>query len=583
MEPPVVAANPLPHGRGSAAEPRAPASGHSQRAALAPAVSRLFSTTWPAGDTVLEPRVGPSACATSSREKCAPAITRAFATFILGCALLPAQTPETPGWTVSGTVLDSVTAQPVAGALVVWEPSFAAYGFRDRPADSAGPAANAARIVTGGPGTFTFSVDPTATGVRLFVSRQGYRAPDGKEVANLSLPAAPSQALTIRLVPQSTIEGHVLNSAGEPLAGIEVHAVRIDIHDGLRRPREDFVKVTGPNGEYRFDALPSGAFYLRSSGQYYPAAVTQDRAQILEVTSGKAFTADFHIEPHAAHQISGLITNMPLRRTVAMRLLRDGDPLVNPFQVTPNGTFQVMEVEPGSYTLQAYTPEMAPPDFGEAEVTVGGGNVLGLKITLSEGVDVSGHIEFRGSGSLEKYAVVHATPFYPRRLPVDDSEIIATMRPNGNFVLKNMLPGKYEITVRGAADAYLAEANADSKDILDQGLTVSTKEPPPLALGMRSGGGEISGNIDGVSPDQSFNVAVISRYGGVEIPTIARALAGHFHIAGLTPGDYTLLAWPESREIEYRNPAVLSDLSIYKTSVSLADGDRSNISLTPIP
>src|ERR1700691_3837367 len=97
-----------------------------------------------------------------------------LATFTFGGVLLLAQTPETPGWTVTGTVVDSITAQPVAGALVVWEPSFAAYGFRDRPADSAGPAANAARILTPNSGIFAFSVVPTATGVRLFVSRQGY-------------------------------------------------------------------------------------------------------------------------------------------------------------------------------------------------------------------------------------------------------------------------------------------------------------------------------------------------------------------------------------------------------------------------
>jgi hypothetical protein len=266
-----------------------------------------------------------------------------------------------------------------------------------------------------------------------------------------------------------------------------------------------------------------------------------------------------------------------------MRLLRDGDPLSNPFQVSPNGTFQVMDVEPGSYTLQAYTPGVVPPDFGEAEVTVGDGDVVGLKVGLSEGVDVSGHIEFRGSGGLEKYAVVHATPFYPRRLPVDYSEIAATMRPNGDFVLKNLLPGKYEITVRGLAESYLAEASADSRNILDQGLTVSTKEPPPLAIVMRSGGAEINANIEVDGPVQSFNVALISRYGDAEIPTIAHALNGHFHMGGLSPGDYTLLAWPESREIEYRNHQVLSDLSPYKTVVSLTDGDRRNVTLTPVP
>lgn len=511
-----------------------------------------------------------------------------LAAFLLGCSYVLGQVPETSGWTVTGTVLDSITGQPIVDALVLWEPSFAAYGFRDRPADSTGPAANAARIVTGESGQFTFSVDPTATGVRLFVSRQGYRAQDGRETANLSVPAAPSQPVAIRLVPQSTIEGRVLDSLGEPLAAIDVRAVRIDIRNGLRRPREEFPKVTGPSGEFRFDGLPPGIYHLRASGLYYPSAVTEDRAQLLQVAFGTTLTADFHLDPHKVYRIRGLITNVPLRRTLAIRLLRDGDPLSNPFQVSPNGTFQVTDVEPGSYTLQAYTPGIVPPDFGEAEVTVGDGDAAGLKVGLSEGVDVSGHIEFRGSGSLEKYAVVHATPFYPRRLPVDYSEIVAAMRPNGDFVLKNLLPGKYEITVRGLSDTYLAEIHtnatgAGSKNILDQGLTVSTQEPPPLAIVMRSGGAEITANIEGDGPVQSFNVALIARYGDVEIPTIARALNGHFHIAGLTPGDYTLLAWPESREIEYRNHRVLSDLSPYKIAVSVADGDRRSVSLTPVP
>jgi Carboxypeptidase regulatory-like domain/Polysaccharide lyase family 4, domain II len=521
----------------------------------------------------------------------AAAVTKPLAVFALGCAIgfsqPPGPPPEPANWTVTGTVLDSVTGQPVAGALVIWEASFAAYGFRDRPADSTGPTANAARIVTPASGQFTFSADASATGVRLFISHQGYRAQDGKETANISVAAGPSQNLSFRLVPQSTIEGHVFNSSDEPLAGIEVHAVRIDIHDGLRRPREDVSKVTGKSGEFRFDGLPAGVYYLRSSGRYYASsnnqAVTQDRAQLLPLTSGQTVTADFHLDPHTLYQIRGIITNMPLRRTVEMRLLRGGDPLSNPFLMTPNGTFQIRDVEPGTYTLQAYTPGVVPPDFGEAEVTVGEGDVAALKLSLSEGMDISGHIEFHGSGSVENYAVVHATPFYPRRLPVDYSEIVATMRPNGNFVLKNMLPGKYEITVRGAPDTYLAEATVDAKDILDRGLIVSDKESPPLTMAMRSGGSEIAGDIESEGLERAFTVALIARYGDVEVPTIVRTLDGHFHATGLIPGDYTLLAWPESREIEYRNPAVLSDLAIYKLSVSIVDGGRRNVSLTPVP
>src|ERR1700689_2224482 len=98
----------------------------------------------------------------------AAAVTKILAVFVLGCAAGFSQTPEPSAWVVTGTGLDSVTGQPVLGALVIWEPSFAAYGFRDRPADSTGPAPNAARSVTPGSGQFNFSVDPTAAGVRLF-------------------------------------------------------------------------------------------------------------------------------------------------------------------------------------------------------------------------------------------------------------------------------------------------------------------------------------------------------------------------------------------------------------------------------
>jgi hypothetical protein len=505
--------------------------------------------------------------------------------FILLCGLAfaqpPGQSQETARWALAGTVLDSITAQPIVGALVIWEPSFSAYGFRDRPAESTGPSANAARILTNEAGAFTISVDPTATGVRLFVSRQGYNAQDGKESASLAVSAAPSQSLTIRLVPKSTIEGHVLNSSGEPVPEVDVRAVHIDIKNGMRQAREDFASVSGPGGEFRFEGLPVGAYYLRASGLFYPSATTADRAQLFDLTAGKNFTVDFHIEPHKLNQIRGLITNMPLRKTVAIRLVREGDPLTNPFSMSPNGNFQVLDVDPGSYTLQAYTPGMVPPDFGEAEVTVGEGDAAALKVTLSEGVDVSGHIEFRGSGSLEKYAVVHATPFAPRLLPVEYSEIVATMRPNGDFDLKNVLPGKYEIAVRGAPDVYVAEANSDSRNILDQGLTVTEKEPPPLAIVMRSGGAEISGNIDGSAA--SYSVALITRYGSVEIPTVVHALNGHFHIGGLSPGDYSLLAWPDSENLEYRNHQVLSDLSPYKTALSLTESARRSVTLTPAP
>lgn len=536
---------------------------------------------------------------------------------VLGCPFLWSQPRPDPlnsnplnsnkDWTVTGTVSDSITGGPISGATVIWEPSFATLGFRDRPLDPNGPSANAARVSTGASGAFTLSVDATATGARLFISRTGYRAQDGKASATV-LARANSRAVAVRLVPQSAIVGRVTNAAGEPLAGIDMNAARVEIHDGRRQSRETYARSTNSAGEFRFDDLPPGAYYVRAAGKgdapdsvygpiYFPAAVGQDRAELLRVAPGDSKVADFRLESHKAYQIRGIITNMPLRKAVAIRLLRGDDPLSNAALITPNGTFTVSDVAPGSYTLQAYTPDVVPLEFGEVEVTVTSRDANAVKVTLSEGVDVAGHVEFRGSGSLEKYAVLYAMPYNSRRWPGDFKEPVVTMQPNGNFIFKNLLPGRYEIAVRGLPNSYLAEIHAETRetaeapaaslDVLERGLSVPARDPPTLAIVMKSGGGEITGTVEGAAGSAPtgavFNVALIERHGTADIPTLVRAPEGRFHIAGLTPGDYTLLAWPDSREIEYRNPAVLLDLLPYGSAVSLADGARRSLVLTPVP
>jgi hypothetical protein len=512
------------------------------------------------------------------------------ALLFLGVSLC-AQTASPPT-RIAGVVVNALTGEPIADATVaaraVGEDIVDSFGFTRRTGDLVHPP----RTLTDEFGRFSFDADPDLTSLQLSVSQPGYRAENNLEVASVTVHLAEAREIRVRLTPVSIIHGVVLNDKAEPLPGIAVQAIRVEIRDG-RQLRTAFAeKETDERGEFRFDALPAGPYFLRAISPpaaahaygptYYPSASNPDSAQPLRVAPGKAVTADFTLESHPTYRIRGIVSNPPPRRPLAMRLLRGDDPLGNSATFSPNGTFEMASVAPGSYLLQAYTPDSTPPDFGETTITVRDHDLVGIKVTLTTGVDVSGHVEFRGPIGSEHYAQVHAVAVNARRWPVNVAEPSVVINERGNFLLKNLLPGQYDVAVRGLPDFYVSEIRAGTSDVLADGLTVEANNAPHLNIVMQAGGGEIEGIVEGADA-RNFEIAMIAKYGSAQVPTIVRAAQGRFHAAGLTPGEYTLYAWPETRAIEYRNPWVLAELSTYATSVTVHDGGKHLVALKPIP
>src|SRR5579863_531683 len=204
---------------------------------------------------------------------------------IVFCATLGAQDIHV----VSGRVVNSATGQPVAGAQVVLRVSYAIYGFHERESDRPLPG-DVARAVTDESGRFAIEFDPSAPPSRLFVAREGFRSQDNQDIATVALRADELSDITVLLRPQSVIRGRVVNRAGEPLAGITVVAIRVEIQDGRRQWRNYSSAVTDGTGEYRLPTLAPGAYYLQAGGSgqsagqaygplFYPAAMEQRQGQ----------------------------------------------------------------------------------------------------------------------------------------------------------------------------------------------------------------------------------------------------------------------------------------------------------------
>jgi hypothetical protein len=513
---------------------------------------------------------------------------------VLFCTALTAQTQNSSDAIVSGTVINAATGQPVPRAQVVLRVSYSNYGFRDRLSDRPMPA-DAARALTDDSGKFSIAFDADSPASLLFVSREGFRSEDNREIAALPMRPSGSRNILVRLIPQSIIRGRVADSDGQPLAGILVQAIREEIQDGVRRPHRNFaVASTGLDGAYTLASLTAGPYRLEASGVtrnsqqgygpiYFPDATESRNGQTVHIAPGQTFTADFTLTAHPTYHIRGVLSNANPARRVVFRVVRADEPLNLPvLQGAGNHFFEIDGVPPGSYVVQAYTPDFFPADFGEAAVTISDGDAK-AQITLAPAVDVRGRIEFTGAKHPERYAFVLAEPInsYPPLRVAPSPK--AMMAADGTFVLRNLLPGQYQLSVRLAPDSYLESIMAGNTDVQQSGFTLGSGKPPELKITIHKGGGSIEGSVEGSRFNSVVPVLLVQKHGTVRTTSLVSASGGRFLAFGLAPGDYSLYALPVSQPIEYKNREVLDALSDFATQVTVRDGTKEFVTLKPIP
>jgi hypothetical protein len=127
--------------------------------------------------------------------------------------------------------------------------------------------AHVTRAVTDVSGGFSFQAMLPAS-IQLTISKQGYRTEDDQDVANIQVTPEHAQGIVVRIMPLSTIEGRLVNEDGDPLEGLTVEAVRIEIQNGKRELKDDYVsKVTDDRGEFRLWYLSPGNYYLEVLGR----------------------------------------------------------------------------------------------------------------------------------------------------------------------------------------------------------------------------------------------------------------------------------------------------------------------------
>ncbi len=534
------------------------------------------------------------------------------AAFVLGLAVpLLAQTAATPERQVSGVVLDAVSGVPIRRAYVQLSSLPGLEGVLVAPSGvpelgtGARPVAGPNREVsayTDDSGRFDFGRIP-AGAVNLRIARQGYTAEMGVAAFDRLLSVSEdSRDLVIKLVPLGAIEGRVLDANGEPLAGLEVQALTMEIFQGRREARVVSRKTTDDRGEYRLWHLAQGRYLLRvaqanrtihafyepasrteedlaPASVYYPNAPGQASAQVLRLAPGVEERADFTLVRQRVYRIRGTVPNYPRGTPGTIRLLSGDDDAGCIAMLNPaSGSFEVGMVPPGSYTLRITTSNSAAPGVAEAPVTVGGRDVNGLAMQLGYGVDVGGVIRFAGGvapperGSL----IIQAEPSSRTRVPGASQVLSVSLSGEGAFALKGLLPGTYAIRLYLPAGFYAASITSGQTDVLSKGLTVGSASPEPLTIEVAAGTARIEGTVTGLPEGKNGMLAVVRPGVFLGSPDLISTKAdGKFTLPGLAPGHVVLFAWVLPGEIEYANP----DLADRGVSLNLQNGAAERVEI----
>jgi hypothetical protein len=529
--------------------------------------------------------------------------------FSLACTL-GAQQPAAENKQLAvleGIVLHGITKEPVRKAHVTLELS--------------GRTHNSALVATTDEsGRFRFSdieegeYELTAAKTGFLDATYGEVEPEGQGSLLRVRSGDRIQDLTVRLFPAGEISGHVLDSVGDPVPDDTVVLWTRRHENGEVINSRTSEANTNQAGEYRFDGLSPGTYYVSasagtwgdatrqvpvdSSGKatkihdlttFYPAAVSLSDAQPVTLSNGQEQSGvDIRIQRGATLSVKGKIAGFSgsLSRYGLGATVDDGIGWTSePATILPNGDFVVPELPPGKHTLVLMDQGLnGAQAVGKAEVNLTDADVTGIVITPFKPAQVRVRVVVEGE---EDKPLTDGSVFLN---PVHDNgghvNRLMQYRPqNGTYIIDAVPPGKYEILFSNASDYYLKSVKSGEQKLDGNSIEVSEGAVLDLQMKFSRNVAELSGDVEVPQdqPKRSAHVLVLSEEPD-EVWQLKRRWPEldqflHFGLRRMRPGKYLAFAVQEDDSELWSNPEFVALLRSEGTEVELHENDHPAVHL----
>jgi hypothetical protein len=499
---------------------------------------------------------------------------------------------------VEGTVVKDPGSEPLKKAVV------------ELIAESQNDGSNYT-AVTGPDGRF--QIENIAPGrYRMFVERTGYlessknhRASEGRVLTFNA--GQQTTGLVVRLQATAVIEGRVSDEDGDPMPEAQVAVLRKTYVGGHPHWEQAGAERTNDLGEYRIAGLAAGNYFVSVSpppdfrslieNNANPASATNPAVANSDKPAPSAYQMTYY--PGTLY-IRGSVAGIQQNSTVTIALQGKDSMVMNGAEMRKDGSFEIRDVAPGSYTISARLENGASPMVARQALQIGSANVEGLRLSPQVGAVIRGHLRMESSSSVRidpsrMFLLLDSAAEEDEAANgsnlADGFSTLAHVNLDGSFEWKNVPVGRYTVEISDASEMpewFLKSISGGGRDVLQSGLSVNGGT---VTLDMvASDRGATAEGIATDAKDQPVAdslVVAVPETNFRNRPERYRKTnsdqSGRFILRGLPPGDYTLFAWESVEGEAYLNPEFLKMYEGQGKALHANEGERATVQLRVIP
>jgi hypothetical protein len=511
---------------------------------------------------------------------------------------------------VRGVVLNSVTHQPIARALV------------DGQQDA---------ILTDNDGRFELHL--AEGGTQIVVRRPGYSQRQG--LGHFVAVGANMPEFTFYLVPQASITGRVTLSTGEAADEVRFTAYRKWNINGHARWMMQGMFTTNSEGIFHMTDLEAPDSYMicstssqEGSGNgapgtirygyppvCYPGTTDLSSASALTVTPGQQAEADFTITRQPFYPVSITAAKSEKGQPMGIQIHdQSGRGMGYPAQWREQRGSYEAYLPNGRYYAEAQSRGESPAygriDFSVADAPLTGLNLVTLPLhptpvqihkEFSEDSSGGGPRNFAGavqigSGSQQG----EPQPGLMLTLSSDDAtmgnmggaglrHVRGSLDPDA-FELPEQTPGRYWLRTY-AFQGYVSSITSGGVDLAREPLVIgSGGTSAPIEITLRNDGGRITGTVGSGTPPGSTVGELSAFISAIPLfPTTTQMPVsavyggnGQFTMMNVPPGSYRIVASDKAPDFDTADPQEMARVSAHGQTVTVEAGGTVNVLLDAV-